>query len=88
MHGADVLLFILLMVFGWAACLFGVIYMLCRFVGWVARRVFSVSGKDTMVEAGCMCARGSRQRVCPNRQCRKVEYRDAHYCSQCGTQLT
>ncbi|MGB2985385.1 MAG: hypothetical protein WBE26_05830 [Phycisphaerae bacterium] len=83
----DVLLFILLLVLGWAACLFGVIYMLCRFVGWIARGAFGVSRKDTVVEAGGMCVRGSRQRACPNGQCRKVEYRDAHYCSQCGTRL-
>ena len=86
MHG-DVLLFILLLVLGCAAFFFGVIYMLCKLIAGIGRGVFGVFKPRSSIEIRGRPMQASRQRACPNGQCRKVEYRDAHYCSQCGTRL-
>ena len=87
MHG-EVLLVILILVFGWAACLFGIIYFVLKFVSLLGRKVFGVFKPDPLTPAAERSMVGARRRICPRELCRKVEYRDARYCSQCGAQLT
>jgi hypothetical protein len=86
MHG-DVLLFILLLMFGCAAFFFGVICFLCKLVAWIGRSLFGAFRPRRPLECGCSPADGRRKLVCPNERCRKLEFRDARYCSQCGTRL-
>ena len=88
MHG-DVFVFILLVVVGFAAFFFSVIYMFCRFIAWIGRGVFGSSrrGPASQTDWACPPVRRARRRVCPNERCRNVEYRDASYCSQCGAAL-
>ena len=86
MH-ADALLVILLLLFGLAAFLFAVIYMFCQFFAWVGRSLLGLVSPDRPGGPVCPPRVGSRPRVCPNERCRKVEYRAASYCSQCGTPL-
>lgn len=87
MHG-DVLLVILILVFGCAAFLFGVIYVICQVLAWIGRGLFGIfMPRRSAGEPGA--ASGHRGgRVCPRAGCGKVEYRDARYCSQCGMPLT
>jgi hypothetical protein len=81
----DVLVVLLIVVFGCAAFLFGVFYL-------VGHVVYSIwRGLVNLVRPG----RSTRQRVtgkkvervCPRKGCRKIEYRDARFCSQCGAPL-
>ncbi len=83
MH-ADVVVFILVLLVGCAALLFGVLYLIVRALGGVGRGVLSMFGPSG---ASGRTMRGRRALVCPRPQCRKVEYRDARYCSQCGERL-
>ncbi len=87
MHG-DVLVVILLLVFGWAAFLFGVIYVLCKLTGWIGRGLRDVFRPSPRGETKRRSVSGPRPLVCPDLQCQKVEHRDAQYCSQCGARLT
>ncbi len=87
MHG-DVFLILLLLVFGCAAFLFGVIYVICQMFAWLGRGVW---GAFRPHHSACACpppVGSSRPKVCPNERCRKVEHRHARYCSQCGSSLT
>jgi hypothetical protein len=84
MHG-DALLIILLLVFGCAAFFFGVIYCICQLFAWVSRGVWGVLRHRCSSGPAAWPAAGSRRRVCSNERCRKLEYRKARYCSQCGT---
>lgn len=87
MHG-DLLLVVLILVFGCAAFLFGVIYLVCSIIGFVGRGVFRVlrpTRRRMDLEGG---ARHPKTLVCSRAHCRKVEHREASYCSQCGAPLT
>lgn len=86
MHG-DALLIVLLLVFGCAAFLFGVIYLFCQFFAWMGRGLLGMFRPHRPAAPVERRKIGSRPRVCPNERCRKVEYRAARYCSQCGTPL-
>ncbi len=87
MHGGDVLLVVLLLVFGCAAFFFGVICVFCHLFAWMGRGVAGIFRPHGSVGASARPGLGSRRRKCPNERCRRIEYRDAHYCSQCGTPL-
>ena len=87
MHG-EVLLVILILVFGWAACLFGVIYFVVRLVSLLGRKVLGVFKPDPLTSVPGQSMVGARRSICSRELCRKVEYRDARYCSQCGAPLT
>jgi len=86
MHG-DLLLLVLMLVFGCAAFLFGLVYVVWCVVGAVGRGMWSLVrprrpiGKQEQVRAF------GRAAYCPRPNCRKVEYRNARFCSQCGAQL-
>lgn len=87
MHG-DVLLVILILVFGCAAFLFGVIYVICQFVAWIGRALFGIFIPRRSVTTPGSATHNPRGRVCPREGCGKVEHRDARFCSQCGMTLT
>ncbi len=83
MHG-DVLLIVLVLVFGCAAFFFGILYALGRAVAWVGRGVWGVCRPGSPPVG----PRGLGVRFCPRTECRRVERRrDARYCSQCGQRL-
>ena len=83
----DVLLVILLLGFGCAAFLFCVVYMVCQFLAWIGRGVMGVvCPRRTAARPGKRPS-CSRPQMCPNDKCRKIEYRNARYCSQCGTRF-
>lgn len=88
MH-ADVVVILLLLVFGWVACLFGVLYVAWQAIsaGWRGltglfhlRRGVSGRSCPPTTRAGAL--------VCPRPECRKIERREARFCSQCGARLT
>ncbi|MGD2108546.1 MAG: hypothetical protein PVI86_04050 [Phycisphaerae bacterium] len=84
---ADVLLLILLVFFGCAAFLFGVIYVICQFVAWIGRGLFGIFIPRRSSSAGDPPPPSRRGRMCPREGCGKIEYRAARYCSQCGMPL-
>jgi hypothetical protein len=86
MHG-DLLLVVVILVFGCAAFLFGVIYLVCSVIGFVGRGVLGLFKPDRAPPGRRSGVRGAGALVCPREECRKVEYRDAKYCSQCGAPL-
>lgn len=87
MHG-DLLLVVVILVFGCAAFLFGVIYLVCSVIGFVGRGVFRVLGPRRRATGPPEAGHRPKTLVCPRAHCRKVEHRDASYCSQCGAPLT
>lgn len=86
MHG-DVLVIVLLLVVGCAAFFFGVIYVVCQLFVWLGRSVWAVFRPHHGGNGRAHSHPMTRPRVCPNERCRKVEYRMARYCGQCGTPL-
>ena len=87
MHG-DVLLVVAILVCGCAAFLFGVIYFVFSVVGFVGRGVFGLFRPHRPPSGRRLMAKSATTLKCPREQCRKVEHRDAEYCSQCGAPLT
>ena len=84
----DVLLLVLFLVLGCAACIFGVLYLICRLFARVGRGVAGVFKPCGPAGMPKRLMKGPRRRVCPNVQCRKNEYRrEAVYCSQCGVRF-
>jgi len=88
MHG-DLLLVVLILVFGCAAFLFGLVYMVWCVVGTVGRAMWSlVRPRRHVGTPSCRENRMFGRAVyCPRPNCRKAEYRNARFCSQCGAQL-
>ena len=78
MHG-DLVLVVVILVVGFAAFFFGVIYAICRFLGFVGQCVWSLCTRRPLPRF--------RVPACSNPQCRNVEQRRARYCSKCGTKL-
>jgi hypothetical protein len=87
MHG-DLLLILVVLIFGCAAFLFGVVYIVCSAIGFVGRSLLSIVRPCSRVRVSA----GSHLRmghplICPRESCRKIEYRRASFCSQCGSRL-
>ena len=85
----DWLLVVLILVFGCAAFLFGLVYVVWCVVGMVGRGMWSLVRPGRSV-GGPACREirtFGRAMYCPRPNCRKVEYRNARYCSQCGATL-
>ena len=87
MHG-DLLLVALILVFGVAAFLFGLVYVVWCVVGAVGRGMWSLVRPRRPVGNSERARTFGRAVYCPRLNCRKVEYRNAHYCSQCGAPLS
>ena len=88
MHG-DLLLVVLILVFGCAAFLFGLVYVVWCVVGAVGRGMWSLvrPGRPVGISACREARKFVRAVYCPRLNCRKVEYRNARFCSQCGAPL-
>ena len=82
-----VVVLLLILVLGWAAFLFTTLLVAGRIVGGIGRGVRSLFGPRRQGGSGRRLGSGRVGRVCPNPQCRKIEFRDAVYCSQCGTRF-
>ena len=87
MHG-DLLLILVVLVFGCAAFLFGVVYIVCSAIGVVGRTLFSIVRPPQVrrLQAANQFRAGP-PRICPQENCRKIEYRRASFCSRCGSKL-
>ncbi len=85
MYG-DPVVVILVMIIGCAALIFGVLYFLGRAAGTIGRGFLAILGigRSNVAESGL---NGNDTVVCSNEKCRKIECRDARYCSQCGSPL-
>lgn len=86
MHG-DLLLVVLILVFGVAAFLFGLAYVVWCIVGGIGRGMWSLVRPWGRAGKGVRVCAFSRPMLCPRANCRKVEHRNARFCSQCGAQL-
>ena len=78
---------LLLMILGWAAFLFGILYFFCYVIGVVGRGVFGAFKRRPVNGRRTGPVEGARMLVCPRADCRTVEVRDARFCSRCGTPL-
>ena len=87
MH-ADVVVLILILVLGCAAFLFAVLYVIGRFVGGIWQGLVSIFRPTRRGVSGRSPYTSRAPRICSRLECRKIEYRDALYCSQCGARLT
>ncbi|MEK6799789.1 MAG: hypothetical protein AABZ12_12560 [Planctomycetota bacterium] len=89
MHG-DLFLVVVVLVFGCAAFVFGLVYLVCAAVARVIGGVGRLLGLKTAPPGGRRSVRHGgwrRSRVCPHAHCRNVEFRPARYCSRCGSRL-
>ncbi len=81
MHG-DLLLVVGILIFGCAAFLFGVCYLLWSGIEFIGTR---------LVRLGRPRQKGEAERTialrCPRERCGSVEHRRATFCSQCGARL-
>jgi hypothetical protein len=78
---------LLILVLGWAAFLFATLLVLGRIVGGIGRGLTSLLKPGRCGGSGRRLYSGRVGKVCPNPHCRKLEYREAVYCSQCGTRF-
>jgi len=78
----EVVVVLAILVFGCAAFLLGMIYLVCQAFGLVWRGVVGL-----VQPARKGRPRGRTVWICPSERCRRVEHRDARFCSQCGTRL-
>ena len=86
MHG-DLLLVALILVFGCAAFLFGLMYVIWCVVGAVGRGMWGLVRPWRRIGTEERVRTLGRPVFCPRLNCRKVEYRSARFCSQCGAPL-
>lgn len=83
----DLLVIGLVLVFGCAAFLFGILYAIFQLLAGIGKAVWSALFPERKRYAGRAMAAGRKRRICPRPRCRRVEYRDANFCSQCGQRL-
>jgi len=86
MH-VDLVVIGLVLVLGCAAFFFGVVYVLCRFLGAVGRGMLTMFGVKTRVSGDYPPLSRRGRLICPQERCRKTEHRAARFCSQCGARL-
>lgn len=94
MHG-EVILIVFLLVFGCAALIFGVIYVVGQMLSGIGRILLRlVRPVSSLTKTGPATASPQAATVipagpvaCPNPRCRKIEIRTASYCSQCGFKM-
>lgn len=73
------------LVLGCAAFFFGVFYVFFRVIAGLGRGLARMVAPGRPAGTDPVGARhGPGYRVCPRAQCRRVEYRPARFCSQCG----
>ncbi len=87
MHGES-LLIIFVLLFGCAAFLFGVIYLIGRTIGWLVSGLANLFGfrRDRLPDMAKPVA--SNEPVCTREGCGRIERRrGARYCGHCGAPL-
>ncbi len=86
MH-ADLLLFLFVVVFGCAAFIFGIFFVICRMIAGLGRSIFRLVGGEPRRRRPAGSLFRSQARICPQPGCGKAELRPARYCSQCGARM-
>jgi len=82
----GVFLVLIVALFALAALLFGLFTVLWGIVGGVGRGIARLfTGSDRTGRS--VPRRRGKPLICPNERCKKVEYREAIFCSQCGRRL-
>lgn len=82
---AEPFVVILVMVFGCAAFIFGIMFMAVRVLAWFGQGLGGLIRPGKRVHSR---AASAQQRECRRERCRRVEHRpDAKYCCQCGGPL-
>ena len=86
MH-AEILLVLLVMVLGCAACVLGVLYALGRVIAFGGRTLFRAvaPGRARRQRAGA--PQRSAGPTCPRPECRHTDPRDGRFCAMCGAPL-
>lgn len=80
----DLLVFLIVLVFGLAAFILGVIALIWKAVSAVGMSLVRLVTPGRKARAQAVRQAGL---ICRNPHCRKVEYRSARFCSQCGRPL-
>jgi len=84
----EIAAMLLLLLFGCAAFVISVVFIVGRIMAGMWRGfTWLAGGSCCETEPTARADRGWHTgdgRVCPRPQCRKVEYRPARFCSQCG----
>jgi hypothetical protein len=83
----DLFLFLFVVVFGFAAFFFGVIYLVCNVLSGLGRGLFRVLGGGPRGVPPAGSIFGAKRTICPRRGCGHVEQRRARFCGQCGARL-
>ena len=85
----DLVALFLLLVFGCAAFVFGVICLIGKTLSIIGRALGRMlGGLDPCCGSGERPGAAGHGRVCPRPTCRKVEHRNARFCGQCGMRLS
>lgn len=90
MGGGDFTALILLLLVGFGAFFFGIIWLVWSLFAGMGRGVMNLMrGKpvDRAPRWSPFEKAAGAQRLCPRAECRKVERRPARFCSQCGARL-
>ena len=82
----DPVVVVFILIIGCAAFLFGVLYVFGRVIGAVGHSVASIM-KGRPGKAPPSRPPGGETLICSREQCRKIEYRNGRFCSQCGAPL-
>lgn len=89
MAADAVFVIVFVLVFGCAAFLFGILYLVCRLIGGAGRCMIRVLSPPHERLRERPADAGSKGLMCTHRRCRRIEYRSrARFCSQCGAPLT
>lgn len=84
----DIPIFLFVLVLGCIAFFFCVFMFAYRIMGSLGRGVGHIFTRNHRTALMNGPNTTKRVLVCPTVYCRKLEYRDAQFCSQCGTKFT
>ena len=83
----DPVVVVFILIVGCAAFLFCILYMFGRMLGFIGQGFMSLfRGRRLAGPSGGIP--GKKALICSREQCRKIEYRNGRFCSQCGAPLT
>jgi hypothetical protein len=81
------LLFVILLMLGFGAFLFSIVYVAVAILGGLFRGLRRLFTGQPVKKRVLAVPPKRRERTCPRPNCRRVESRDARFCSQCGARL-